>query len=74
MDLKPNLSGNTSKLSPLRLSRRSTGYVTKASSDDVRQLTMGRMQNFSKFLVKDGKVKWYAAKTTKVVSLSDMKR
>lgn len=26
------------------------------------------MQNFSKFLVKDGKIKWFPARSTKVVS------
>lgn len=34
----------------------------------ISSRTDGNIQNFSKFLIKNGKIKWFPARTTKVVS------
>ena len=43
---------------------------TKCSTGDASVQLI--WQNFSKFLVKDGKIKWFPARTTKVVCISSL--
>lgn len=63
-----SLSGNTSKRTPSPLSLTSTGYVHFLPQAIEGRLIVTYIQNFSKFLVKDGKITWFPARSTKVVS------